>query len=436
MAYIHQMALNTVYNHYLTSYASKSSSRYDTHKKSELRSIYNSIIKQNRTAPLYLIDVNKDVQAFAVGMKENARELKNTISSLSSQDSGSVLDQKTAFSSNEDLIQAKHISTDANTSEVEPFEVEVKQLAAPQINLGVFLPDEECTLPPDTYSFDVHIGETDYEFQFNINKGETNKELQTKLSNLLNRSNIGLTSSVVVSEDGTSSLRLESNATGVSESAKELFRISDHNTSRKAGTVDYLGISKMTSAPANAIFSLNGTEHTAYSNTFTISRQFELTLKGTTPEDTPVTIGLKPDVESMSDNIHQLINSYNQFLTKANIYSGNHVNTKKLLSEMNRITNTYRNDLDTIGLSTDSDGHISIDDKLLTQTLENEEENELHMNTIQDFAGSLIRKSNQISLNPMDYVDKVVVAYKNPDKSFSNPYITSMYSGMLFNSYC
>ena len=34
-------ALNQVYNHYLTEYAPKSNSPLDTHKKSDLRNIYN-----------------------------------------------------------------------------------------------------------------------------------------------------------------------------------------------------------------------------------------------------------------------------------------------------------------------------------------------------------------------------------------------------------
>ena len=33
-------------------------------------------------------------------------------------------------------------------------------------------------------------------------------------------------------------------------------------------------------------------------------------------------------------------------------------------------------------------------------------------------------------------VDKKVVAYKNPGKTFSNPYTSSIYSGMMFNYYC
>ena len=56
---------------------------------------------------------------------------------------------------------------------------------------------------------------------------------------------------------------------------------------------------------------------------------------------------------------------------------------------------------------------------------------------IQNFGASLLRKTSQISLNPMEYVDKKIVAYKNPThENFATPYITSEYSGMMFNSYC
>ena len=50
----------------------------------------------------------------------------------------------------------------------------------------------------------------------------------------------------------------------------------------------------------------------------------------------------------------------------------------------------------------------------------------------------LLRKSNQISINPMQYVDQTIVAYKNPNpgRNYANPYVSSAYSGMIFNGYC
>ena len=56
--------------------------------------------------------------------------------------------------------------------------------------------------------------------------------------------------------------------------------------------------------------------------------------------------------------------------------------------------------------------------------------------SLKNLSASLMRKSNLVALNPMDYVQKTVVAYKNPGHNFVSPYNSSAYSGMLFNSYC
>ena len=58
MAY--SAALNTIYNHYLSAYAPKGTTRYDAHKRSELKSIYNTILKLNKESPLYLPETNDE----------------------------------------------------------------------------------------------------------------------------------------------------------------------------------------------------------------------------------------------------------------------------------------------------------------------------------------------------------------------------------------
>ena len=65
--------LNTVYNNYVSTYAPKPLTKYDTHKKGELRSVYNSIVKLNKDEPWYLPTTSKDTLQYAVNMKENAR---------------------------------------------------------------------------------------------------------------------------------------------------------------------------------------------------------------------------------------------------------------------------------------------------------------------------------------------------------------------------
>lgn len=76
------MISNTVYNHYLTAYAPKNITRFDTHKKSELESVYKSILKINKESPWYLDVTQKETQEYAVNIKENARLLYNTIASM------------------------------------------------------------------------------------------------------------------------------------------------------------------------------------------------------------------------------------------------------------------------------------------------------------------------------------------------------------------
>ena len=46
-------AIDTVYHYYLSTYANSTVSRYDSHKKSELRDIYNRMVKTNKESPLY-----------------------------------------------------------------------------------------------------------------------------------------------------------------------------------------------------------------------------------------------------------------------------------------------------------------------------------------------------------------------------------------------
>lgn len=106
MAYNTINNLTNVYNFYMTSYAPKSSTPYDTHKKSELRSVYNSIVKMNKESPLFILDTSKESREFAVGIKENARELRNTIASLGGLDEEEMLNKKVAYSSNTDIATA------------------------------------------------------------------------------------------------------------------------------------------------------------------------------------------------------------------------------------------------------------------------------------------------------------------------------------------
>lgn len=437
MAYNSIHNLSNVYNFYMTTYAPKSSTRYDSHKKSELRSVYNSIVKMNKESPLYILDTSKDSQQFAVSMKENARELRNTIASLGGLDDEELLNKKVAYSSNENIATATYVGASEVSEDVPPYEIEVKHLASPQINMGKFLPSEESiALTPSTYSFDVGIDDLNYEFQFNIKSTDTNRDVQERLSRLINNANIGMSAQVITDDEGNSTLRMESNATGLKDGKTYLFKISDNQTSKTSGSVNYFGLDYVAAPSSNASFVVNGEEVTTASNHFTLENTYELQLTGVSSEEgETASIGLRTDVESLTENINTLVRGYNSFLKAVAEYSENQPKSNRLFNEMSSVARVYAQGLTSVGLNLNLDGTLEVNSTTLQKRAMGDDAREV-FSSMKGFTNSVLRKANQVSLNPMNYVNNVIVAYKNPGKNFASPYITSAYSGMMFNSYC
>ena len=427
--------LSNVYNHYLTTYAPKSTSRYDTHKKSELRSIYNSIVKLNKESPWYLETKDKATQAYAVSLKENARLLRNSIASLGGLETDQALAKKAAYSSDESIATATFVGELKDEAPIPTLALHVNRLATSQENMGTYLPDEPTSLSAETYSFDISVNDLNYEFQFNINESDTNKAVQERLMRLINNADIGIKAEVLEQED-KSSLRLTSEATGLPFGKDKLFNITDDQTSRRAGAVAYFGLDYVSRAPQNSSFLLNGEERNTSANTFTVGKMYEIELKGISEPDTTLTIGLKTDVESLTDNVNTLIGSYNTFIKAAGAFNTNEQSlSNRLVREMGSIASRYREQMAGMGITVQSDHSISIDDSLLKETA-SAGDGAFSADTLKSFANSLVEKTAQVSLNPMNYVNRTIVAYKNPGHNFASPYITSAYSGMMFNSYC
>ena len=437
MSYSSVHNLANVYNLYMTTYAPKSSTPYDSHKKSELRGVYNSIVKLNKESPLYILDTSKDSREFAVSMKENARELRNTIASLGGLDEDELLNKKVAYSSNPNIATADFIGSIREGEELPTYDIEVNCLATPQINTGKYLADDEpVALAPDTYSFDIGIDGLNYEFQFSIKPNDTHRDVQERLARLITNANIGMKAQVVSVEDNTSYLKMESNSTGLKGDNTYVYRISDHRTSKTSGTVEYFGLDHVATMPANASYSVNGDERTSTSNRVTLDRTYEVELTGVSSEEgETASIGLKTDVESLTENINTLVRGFNSFLKAVAEYTDNQPKSNQLFNEMSGVARVFAHDLTSVGLNLNLDGTLEVDDETLRQSAMSDDATEA-FSPLKSFTNAVLRKTNQVQLNPMNYVNNVIVAYKNPGKNFASPYITSAYSGMMFNSYC
>lgn len=431
-------AIDTAYHYYLSTYANQSASRYDSHKKSELRNIYNTIVKINKDAPLYKIKHSGDVQKFAIDIKESTRVIKNVVASLSDAEEGigNAFQKKIAVSSQEDVVSADYIGNNKETDEMESFLVEVKELASSQINLGNFLDKNHLTLKPGSYSFDLENSTSTFEFQFTIHTDDTNYSTQNKLANLITNADIGLKVSVTEDDNGLSALQIESVSTGIAPDEPFLFSIYPQGTRDSISAVEALGIDHVSQEARNARFLLNGEERSSYANTFTINHAFELKLHGISEEGNPAVIGFKTNADAMAENIQTLVDSYNSILHTASKYSDSQHQSVKLYRDMSSTAFAFQNSLESMGLLVDDKGEITIDKALLTESV-SEDNAEEHLTVLNDFKNLLNTKANNASLDPMKYVDKIVVTYKNPVKDhLVTPYITSIYSGMMMDRYC
>ena len=85
---------NTIFNNYLTAYGAPKISKYDTHKKSELRSTYNSIVKANKDAPWYLPVKDQEAKIGAIGLKESARNLRSSLAEVGGLEEDGAFNKK------------------------------------------------------------------------------------------------------------------------------------------------------------------------------------------------------------------------------------------------------------------------------------------------------------------------------------------------------
>lgn len=427
-------AIDNAYQYYLSTYGHSAVSRYDTHKKSELRSVYNRMLKVNKDSPLYKIKRSEDVPKFLIDIKENARKIKNVVASLSDGDGlESSFQKKVAVSSDDGIVTASYIGGAFDDVDLQNFDLEVRQLAAPQTNLGNFLKDKSLDLMPGDYSFDLSTTANSYEFQYTVKGDDTNLSVLNKLSRLINNSRIELTAEVISDGIGSSALQIASKQTGLREEEDHLFDIAPTTSAGSIQAMDTLGFNQMSSPAVNSSFLLNGKEHSSYANTFTINNMFELTLKGISPEHIPAKVGFKTSIDAVADNLQELIDAYNGFVQTGERYSTNQLGNQ-LLHDLKNVSLSYENDLESIGMVIGETGTISIDRDLLSDALDTDKPTET-FSVLNAFKNSLLARADNASINPIKYVDKIIVTYKCPGVNFISPYSASIYAGMMLDRY-
>ena len=430
------ISLNGAYNHFIQDYVSKDVTQADAHRKDELRDVYKSIAKINKKSPLYLLTDDDVSRNDAIGIKEKARQLQASIKKLSDHEDKSSLNHSSAYTTDEDKVSANYIGkTPEQDIDAISFDIEATQMATSQVNRGHLIPKDSTGLPPDNYAFDVRISGQEFEFQFSIYAADTNIDVQKKLETLINKANIGLTAGII-EDGGRSALEIQSNHTGLKPGQMSQFEIYESESGLAKGSVDYLGLDKVAEPAKNAHFTLNGEEKVSVSNHFTVGGKFDITLHGLTERGSPIHVGIKKDNEALMQHVVSLVDNYNSFIEEASGISDNKFKGSKLRSEIIGIAQQHLSNTEDIGVKLEGNGSLSIDEEMLKQAVSGTSNME-SLEPINKFADALIDKTKDISVDPMKYVDRPVVNYRNPDnRDYSSPYITSEYSGMMFNNYC
>ncbi len=417
--------IDATYDYLASVVGQTDTSRYDSHKKSTLRGVYNNMIKANKESPLYKIADSDSAARFAIDIKESARSIQNIVSELSESgdDLSSLLDKKVAVSSDPTVLEVEFVGDD---NSVDGFDLEVLRLAQPQVNQGRFLKSDDRSFEEGSFSFDLDTTTGAYEFQFNVNRGETNIDIQSKIARLVNQSGVGLQANVITTSQGESALRIQSKQTGLAEGEDFLFKIQSGGSWNEVNT---LGIGEVTSPASSSSFILNGTQRSSLSNTFTIGRSFEVTLKETN-EGSAVHVGFMANTDAIGNSIGQLLGAYNSMVDVAASHGGTRNNL--LYNEVTRISNRFVADFAEMGITLNDDAKFELDEETFSRAVSGEDATD-HFQVLNDFKDAISKEASRTSINPMKYVDKVIVEYKNPGKSLAAPYAPSIYAGMLMN---
>lgn len=424
--------ISSVYSYYLSQYGNKSNSKYDSHTRTQLKNTYSKVVKINSQTPVYKLDLSTAAQKYAIDLKEHARALENITEDLSDGADGSMTFKKSAVSSNASAVNASYITDFGAASDDESFDINVKQLACSQLNTGNYLQPRSKHIKPGEYSFDLSINDVIYEFQFKVDNSETTNNIQNKIARLINRSNIGLTANIKEDSLGNTAINIESESTGINGTTPVIFSIKSDDANNQP-LIDTLGLDRVTQYPANAIFDVDGDERSSMSNSITINKAYDVKLSKVTEE--PVTISLKADADSIVESLNELVAGYNNLISVTNDENNNHFQgTEKLQNEIASIARSYKKQLADSGLSLNKDGTISADKEVIINA-DNKDALSHIYESLNSFKNSIKEKAENIALNPMDYVNNKIIAYKNPLRSFPDPYNLSAYTGMMFNGY-
>ncbi len=421
------------YNYMLESLPIKRSTRYPVSKKNELRKVYNEIIDLSKRSPFYKINLSKENQIYTIGLKESALALKSKINEMSDpQVSG--FQSKAVTVSNDKVLSASLLSESTDTLP-QVIQFKVDSLATIQVNKGRDLLNTSKSFPAGKYKFLIYLGDDSYPLTYINESRVDNLETLNNLAEFLNNS-VSNIHAFIEPGDKNNYSRLMIASELSARFGDKKFSFEDLDVYNE-GIADFFGMNRIEQEPTYARFELNDVSKKTATNSFTLENILSIDLHSSS--DQPVTLRIVPDSDKILSAVEDVLDSYNELIRLAKTRttdSNEHYKALKLTNEMKSLEEIYREEISACGFKTAEDGTIEIEESLAILAAQDGGIESLFTRE-NGFIARLLDKAEAIAINPMEYIEKTVVTYPDNSKTgFPNPYVTSMYSGLFFNSYC
>lgn len=406
--------------------------RTSLRNRRDVKKGYDNVINLNKRMPFYKINLSQENQEYSIAIKEAAFKLREILKDMAKPEF-SDFDTKTVVVSDESILSAQLLVQDVSELP-DTMEFKISTLASAQINKGRDLFISSRGLPAGVYEFRARAGSRSYDLMFFQGDKKDNYSVLTKMVNLLNRSIPEVSASI---EKGSTRdyYRLAITADVMDENGERLiFEDIDDN---QTGIVDYLGMNRMEKDPTLAEFEINGVSRRVVSNTFKLSNKIYISLKEAGRE--AAYINIVPDGNKIVQSVKKALSTYNTLadVAKRHIEAmGSQSSAKKLIAELRGLGQIFSEELGESGITVAADGSLKINEAVAKVAAREGRLQELFLNDY-GYMAKLWTKAEAIAANPMEYIDKILVTYTNPDKkNVRYPYITSMYSGLFCNVIC
>ena len=340
---------------------------------------------------------------------------------------------RTVEVSDEEKLSVQLLDDDASGLP-DKMEIKIKQLYSVQINKGRELLYSSKGLAPGVYEFRARMGSKTYNLIFYQESRRNNQTVLKEMADLLNYSIPGIKAAV---ENGNARdyYRITITADLPDEAGASLMVFEDSENTQ-FGIVDYLGMNRVERMPLPAEIELDGVTRQAAGNRFKLNDRLLITLKETTDE--PVYINLVPDSTKILKSVQAALDTYNSMINtaKKHMEAGSNFGAGKLIAELKTLADIYSEELSACGIAVTDDGSLILDETVSAFAARIGKMESLFTRN-NGFMAKLRQKAEAIAANPMEYIDKTLVTYIDVKKTnYRYPYITSLYSGLFYNTIC